>query len=250
MKAHLFTDADNTLWDTDKVFAAAQLDMLRQMERLTGHDAPQDDDRGLTFLRELDQRIAETHPDHLRYPPALLARGLSMVLQGQNVDEALALIAGPAVRPDEAFESAQARFLESIASLPPLRSGVREGLSALSKAGVPITIVTEERPERCRRFVSGHHLEHLIGEIASVRKTSAAYHDLKRAAGSARCFMVGDQIDRDIVSAESAGFATFYFPGGFAPYWNANLDVGNAKTIDRYDAIVPDILSETRRLSA
>lgn len=250
MKAHLFTDADNTLWDTDAVFAAAQLDMLRQIERLTGRDARQDDDRGLAFLRDLDQRIAATHPDHLRYPPALLAQGLAMVLRGHDVEEALALISGPEVRPAEVFESAQSRFLEAIQSLPPLRSGVREGLTAISKARVPVTIVTEEKSEKCRKFVSGHRLGHLIGEIVSVRKTSAAYLDLKRGAGPARCFMVGDQVDRDILAAAAAGFSTFYFPGGFAPYWNADLDIGEAKRIDRYDAIVPDIVAETRRLSA
>ncbi|MGY4473708.1 HAD family hydrolase [Bradyrhizobium sp. USDA 3364] len=249
MKAHLFTDADNTLWDTDRVFAAAQLDMLRQIERLTGRDAPQDEDQGLAFLRDLDQKIAATHPDHLRYPPALLAQGLSMVLQGRDVEEAVALISGRAeVRLNDHFETAQSRFLEAIQSLPALRTGVREGLIAISKAGVPVTIVTEEKAERCRRFVSGHGLEHLIGEVVSVRKTSQAYLDLKRGVGSARCFMVGDQVDRDILAAAAAGFSTFYFPGGFVPYWNADVDVGEAKRIDRYDAIVPDILAETRRL--
>ncbi|WP_076862049.1 HAD family hydrolase [Bradyrhizobium mercantei] len=247
MKAHLFTDADNTLWDTDRVFAAAQLDMLRQIERLTGRNAPQDEDQGLAFLRDLDQKIAATHPDHLRYPAALLAQGLSMVLQGRDVEETVALISGPEVRPDDLFESAQSRFLEAIQRLPALRTGVREGLIAISKAGVPVTIVTEEKTERCRRFVSGHGLEHLIGEVVSVRKTSQAYLDLKRGVGSARCFMVGDQVDRDILAAAAAGFSTFYFPGGFAPYWNADLDMGEAKRIDRYDAIVPDILAETRR---
>ncbi|MGY4629838.1 HAD family hydrolase [Bradyrhizobium sp. USDA 4486] len=249
MKSHLFTDADNTLWDTDSVFAAAQLGMLRQIERLTGRDAPQDDDRALAFLRDLDQKIAATHPDHLRYPPALLAQGLAMVLRGRAVEEALALIAGPEVGTDEVFETAQSRFLEAIQSLPPLRSGVREGLDAISKAGVPITIVTEEKAEKCRKFVAGHHLGNLIGEVVSVRKTPAAYLDLKLSTGSARCFMVGDQIDRDILAAAAAGFSTFYFPGGFAPYWNEDLEIGEAKTIDRYDAIVPDIVAETLRQS-
>ncbi|WP_370691908.1 MULTISPECIES: HAD hydrolase-like protein [Bradyrhizobium] len=28
-----------------------------------------------------------------------------------------------------------------------------------------------------------------------------------------RCFMVGDQFDRDVQSAMAAGFLAFYFPG-------------------------------------
>ncbi|TXG96740.1 MAG: HAD family hydrolase [Nevskiaceae bacterium] len=250
MEPHLFTDADNTLWDTDAVFAAAQLDMLRQVESVIGREAPPDEDRGLAYVRRLDQKIASRHPDHLRYPPALLARGLAIVLQGRNIEEALALISGPEVRPDQVFESAQSRFLEAVRSLPPLRKGVREGLLALSDAAVPVTIVTEEKAVSCRKFLAGHSLEHLIDDIVSVRKTSAAYVDLRRRVGSARCFMVGDQVDRDILAATAAGYSTFYFPGGFSPYWNADLDIGEALRVDRYDAIVPDILAERRRLSA
>jgi len=250
LNAHLFTDADNTLWDTDAVYAAAQLDMLRQIEQLTGRQAPQVEDQGLAFLRDLDQKIAAAHPDHLRYPPALLAQGLAMVLEGRDVEEALALIAGPEVRPDDVFASSQSRFLEAIQVLPPLRKGVPEGLAAIAEAGVPIIIVTEEKAERCRRFVSGHSLGHLIDDVVSVRKTTGAYLGLRQKVRMESCFMVGDQADKDVVAAAEAGFLTFYFPGGFMPYWNSDIDIGGAKRIDRYDDIVPDIIAETGRKSA
>ncbi|MCC8968910.1 HAD hydrolase-like protein [Bradyrhizobium sp. Cham227] len=232
------------------MFAAAQLDLLRQIERLTDREAPQAEDRGLAFLRDLDQKIAARHPDHLRYPPALLAQGLAMVLRGFDVEEALKLIFGSEARPDDVFAAAQSRFLDAIQSLPPLRTGVRDGLIAISKARVPITIVTEEKAERCRKSVSEHRLGHLIDDVVSVPKTTAAYLDLKRRARTGSCFMVGDQVDRDIVAAAAAGFSTFYFPGGFSPYWNADLDIGKAKRIDRYDAIVPDIIAVNGQMSA
>jgi putative hydrolase of the HAD superfamily len=244
LKAHLFTDADNTLWDTDKIFASAQLDMLRQIERLTGRAAPRDEDRGLAFLRDVDQKIATAHPDHLRYPPSLLAQGLAMVLEGRDVEEAVAQVTGPEVRWTCDFEPVQSRFLEAIRRLPPLRKGVREGLLAAFEASIPVTIVTEERAERCRRFVASHRLGSLISDVVSVRKTAAAYCDLRRNAGTNRCFMVGDQIDRDILAAEAAGFSTFYFPGGFTPHWNSGLGIGEARRIDRYDAMLPEILAE------
>jgi hypothetical protein len=44
---YLFTDADNTLWDTDTVYAEAQLALLRDLELLTGHSAPDAEDQGL-----------------------------------------------------------------------------------------------------------------------------------------------------------------------------------------------------------
>lgn len=244
MKARLFTDADNTLWDTDAVFAAAQLEMLREVEGLVGCNAPHQDDHGLAFLRDVDQKIAAAHPEHLRYPPSLLANGLAMVLQGSDVDTAVArLIAEPGVTTDESFERIQHRFRETIQTLPPLRPGVLEGLSAAAAANIPVTIVTEESREKCGRFVAAHHLQDLITGVISGRKTTAAFLALKND-DDARYFMVGDQADRDIIAAEAAGFRTFYFPGGFEPYWNANLGLGNALKIDRYDAVVPAILAD------
>jgi hypothetical protein len=58
LKAHLFTDADNMLWEMDTVFAAAQLGLLRQIEQLTGRDAPHNEDQGLTFPGNVDQKLA------------------------------------------------------------------------------------------------------------------------------------------------------------------------------------------------
>jgi putative hydrolase of the HAD superfamily len=242
---YLFTDADNTLWNTDAVFAAAQLDMLHEIERITGRNAPADEDRGLAFLRNLDQRIAAAHPDYLRYPPGLLAYGLALVLEGKEVEEAVARVTDPGIGLESGFEAAQARFLDSIRRLPPLREGVREGLIAISKADISITVVTEERVERCRQFLAGHRLESMITDVVSVRKTTEAYFDLRRNAATGRYFMVGDQMDRDILTASAAGYSTFYFPGGFAPYWASELDTSKTKRIDRYDAIVPDVLGET-----
>jgi putative hydrolase of the HAD superfamily len=131
-----------------------------------------------------------------------------------------------------------------------LRKGVREGLVAEYEAEMPVTIVTEEGAERCRKFMVGHRLEGLIAGVVSVRKTEAVYRDLKRSDATASCFMVGDQIDRDIVAAAAAGFSTFYFPGGFVPFWNAGSNIGEARQIDRYDTMVSEILADTGLASA
>jgi putative hydrolase of the HAD superfamily len=250
LKAHLFTDADNTLWDTDTVFAVAQLDLLGQIEQLTGRDIPHNEDQRLAFLRNVDQKIATAHPDHLRYPPALLAQGLAMVLEGRSIEEAVTQVTSPGGGPSRVFEPVQTRFLEAIKKLPPLRRGVREGLVTAYEAKMPVTIVTEESAERCRKFMVGHRLEGLIAGVISARKTSAVYRDLKRSVASASCFMVGDQIDKDIVAAAAAGFSTFYFPGGFVPFWNADSDIGDARRIDRYDTMVSEILTGSGRASA
>ncbi|WP_271554807.1 HAD family hydrolase [Bradyrhizobium sp. CCBAU 45394] len=242
-RAHLFTDADNTLWDTDAVFAAAQLEMLREMERRTGHNAPDDENRGLAFLRTVDQRIAAVHPDHLRYPPGLLAQGLALVLAGKDIAEVVEHVTRPGAKIAGEFEQVQAQFLELVKRIPPLREGVRAGLQTISAAHVPITIVTEERPERCRSLLAEHGLDSLITEVISVRKSVEVYLDLKRKAGCERCFMVGDQLDRDVQAAAAAGFLAFYYPGGFEPYWVTGIDTSSARRIARFDEIVAEVVA-------
>jgi hypothetical protein len=102
-----------------------------------------------------DQRIATAHPDHLRYPPALLAQGLALVLGGAGVEEAVARVTAPDIGSTDVFEPAQSRFLDAIRRLPPLWRGVREGLLAVTQARIPVTIIPEERAERCRKFAAG-----------------------------------------------------------------------------------------------
>ncbi|OSI72289.1 hypothetical protein BSZ21_07345 [Bradyrhizobium canariense] len=242
-RAHLFTDADNTLWDTDAVFAAAQLEMLRDMERRTGHNAPDDEDRGLAFLRIIDQRIAAVHPDHLRYPPALLAQGLALVLAGKDIAEVVEHVTRPDTKIAGGFAQVQGQFLESLKRIPPLREGVRAGLKAVSAVHVPITIVTEERPERCQSLLAEHGLDSLVTEVISVRKSVEVYLELKRKAGCERCFMVGDQLDRDVQSAAVAGFLAFYFPGGFQPYWVTEMHASSIRRIARFDEIVAEVVA-------
>ena len=78
----VFVDANNTLWDTDRVFANTQLRLLHDVEESLGLTWP-DEDR-LEFVRAADQELATLHHDGLRYPPALLVRALSLALDGMD----------------------------------------------------------------------------------------------------------------------------------------------------------------------
>jgi len=66
----VFIDADNTLWDTDGVFADAQLALLKELEDHLGVQFPEPD--RLAFVRAIDQGLAERHHEGLRYPPRFL----------------------------------------------------------------------------------------------------------------------------------------------------------------------------------
>jgi len=237
---HLFTDADNTLWDTNSVFACAQLSLLRDVEKLTGKLAPPDNDGGLSFLRRLDQEIANSHADHLRYPPAILARGLQLALSGRGAVEAAKVAMEAESHPSlSEYADIVRRYLEALTLTPPLRDHVREGLRLIANAGIPITVVSEERRERCLRLLQHHSLDGFILDVVSVSKSAAAFRTLKAAALANRVVMVGDQLDRDIRAASEAGFETFYFPGGFQPYWLESFEAANTHLISRYDEIVP-----------
>lgn len=235
---HLFTDADNTLWDTNAVFAEAQLTMLRDIEQATGRCAPEDEDRGLAFLRRVDQRIAATHPERLHYPPVLLAYGLELALEGEDPERAATRDMELTSSPPTNFADITQRFVEQLMQVPRLREGVREGLTAVAAAGVPITVVTEERLERCWQLVEAHSLVPLVGNVASIRKTKAAFCNLKHAVNADRVIMVGDQLDRDILAAAAAGFQTFYFPSDFKPYWNDQISACKTQEILRYNEII------------
>lgn len=238
MQRHLFTDADNTLWDTNAVFIEAQLGLLRAVENVTGLMAPDVEDQGLAFLRGVDQRIAAAHPDRLGYPPHILAQALAFALSGSSVAHAAVRAVGKSSsNPD--FDKAVARYIEMLRERPVLRRGVHEGLEAIATAGVPVTVVTEEKFDRCRALIEAHDLVHLILGVVSIRKTPDAYVDLRRPLGGTRVFMVGDQLDRDIAAAALAGFETVYFPSAFRPFWNTDADASPDHEITRFDEIIP-----------
>src|SRR4051812_16980882 len=85
------TDADNTLWDTDRVYIDAQLWLLEQVENQV-HAQVLEEDR-LGYVRAIDQLLAKQHHAGLRYPSILLVMALGSALSGaprrKAVDDAL-----------------------------------------------------------------------------------------------------------------------------------------------------------------
>jgi putative hydrolase of the HAD superfamily len=242
----LFTDADNTLWDTDAVFAAAQLDLLSGVERLIGIIGPTDD--RLAFVRQIDQSIAERHHAGLRYPPRFLARALALALKGATPQMAARRVwtmsdADQVLSNDDAARL-EATFISSVQELPQLRPGVRGGLLALREAGSIIFVITEGGQDRVLRTARAHGLEAFLDRIIEAPKRRQIYSRVLRLLrGPVSGFMVGDQLDRDIGPAKEAGLKTIYFPGGFRPRWAADQhSVQPDFCIERFD-IVPKIVA-------
>jgi putative hydrolase of the HAD superfamily len=122
----IYTDADNTLWDTDAVFAQAQLALLDAAEQVTGRQARAAE--RLAFVRQFDQAIAARHHQRLRYPPALLVRALSDGIKGSAPDDAAQRTLAKGAIATEVEAEGLRVYAETLSSVPPLLAGVQSGL--------------------------------------------------------------------------------------------------------------------------
>jgi putative hydrolase of the HAD superfamily len=223
----ILTDADNTLWDTDAVYARAQERLLRSVETQMGITSPSSD--RLAFVRDIDQDIAAIHHGRLRYPASLLARALSLRLLGIAARDASRIVCrshDQREMPQGQAAKLEEQFYADLKTLAPLRIGLRDGLSGLGGLDLRPLIVTEGHKKRCEDLLSVYGLEDFFEGIVEAPKHSSLFSRLLRLHGGYdRGFMVGDQLDRDIAPAKEAGFTTLYFPSGFVPKWTPEIEL-------------------------
>lgn len=251
-RATVFVDADNTLWDTDAVFAESQLALLEAVEAGVGRRTAAAD--RLAFLRAIDQALAERHHARLRYPPRLLVRATELALGGIDGDSAAraAWRGGQTYRlSDDQAGDIERRFFENLAHAPEIRPGVLIGLSALEQAGCLLLIVTEGAKAKVERNAERVGVAQFFERIIEGPKAPELYRRVLSFTGApARAFMVGDQLDRDITPAKTAGLGTIFFPGGFQPRWTPAVEqVRPDYTIASFDE-VPDIVLGQHRATA
>jgi len=248
----LLTDADNTLWDTDRVFAASQLALLKRLEETQGVFCSEPD--RLQYVRRIDQALAAHHEGNLRYPIALLIDALRHALVGMTSSEAVAraLERGPQI--DDTGDNATASwFISDVASRTPiLRDGVRLGLAELAIRPVRLVVVTESSESRCREVLDHHGIAQYFANIVSARKNPTLYAELARqhARSDSPRMMVGDQLDRDVAWSKQAGYVAVHFPGGFNPFWlQAEKDLPDyvVRNFNELPPIVDDVLRRERR---
>ncbi len=249
--ATVFVDADNTLWDTDGVFAAAQLNLLGAIEDVTGRTCSEID--RLAFVRLTDQGLAERHHLGLRYPPRLLVSALAAVLHGEDSELAVGRALNGSgvvyVGQEEVTPIIEAYFL-NIGMLPSLRPGVKVGLLALRDAGCTILIVTESAQAKVSRTAEHLGLNIFVSRIIEGVKRPDLYRRVLRLTKMPdQAFMIGDQLDRDIWPAKAAGLTTIYFPGGFRPRWTMKMDSVQPDYVVGSFAEVPTIVLNSRSKS-
>ena len=207
-------DADNTLWDTDRLFAEAQTAMLNNICSYMGI-APKLDNT-LKFVREIDQSIAASHPAGLKYPPELLASRLI---------KAVLKISG---RSEKSLKNKRilmkklaVAYLSKIREVPKLRTGVQEGLRNLRKLRARAVVCSEGVNESLLRNLNELGVLGYIEKVVVTPKSPEVFKSLADKFNPNRKLQlcVGDQLDRDIRNAKRAGYKTVYFPGNFRPNW-------------------------------
>lgn len=239
----VFIDADNTLWDTDGVFAEAQLSLLAAVEKTTGLAGPVED--RLEFVRTFDQQLAQQHHLGLRYPPRLLVDALALGLQGMPYGEAVrqAWTRGDASGVDRSVVAQiESDFIRDVSKQPALLAGVAEGLRELTSIGAVSVVFTEGSRKRILRSVESHKLNDFIDRIFEAPKTARMFERVRNLAREGQpIYVIGDQLSRDIQPAKDAGIPTIFIPGRFQPRWEALSKTTadyNVSTFDRAASLI------------
>ena len=228
-----FTDADNTLWDTDTIFRSAQLGLLLDVEVMVSKKCT-DIDR-LAYVRRIDQGIAGKHHQGLRYPSELLAQAVAYALRNDNVNAAISHgLTGGSILSSSDLTKIISQYKSNLESNPELRAGVHYGLSYLYEGGIPVTLVTEGQKDRISRLLVHHSLEMYVTSIVEATKTKELFSRLSKLYPKRECWMIGDQVDRDIEPARLAGMKAIYFPGGFLPSLSKPVD-SSVPQVSSYD---------------
>ncbi|RJP25076.1 MAG: HAD family hydrolase [Candidatus Abyssobacteria bacterium SURF_5] len=243
-------DADNTLWDTDLVYAKSQLILLSEIEKHLKVTAPSDDK--LSFLRRMDQNLARLHNYNLEYPARLLINALALALTGHSplVSVREAVRTGTDVLGRDFINEMEMLFIKKLKSeIPPLRIGVRQGVKKLHQRGGLLVILTEGNRDKCKLLLNKYELSNYIHKILVARKEVRIYQEILAEfdVASQSNYMVGDQLDRDIAPAKEAGFYTIYFAGGFQPFWMpAVRDICPHFTISSFEELPHLILANNQ----
>jgi putative hydrolase of the HAD superfamily len=234
----ILADADNTLWDTDSVFADAQLGMLANVDQQFPGTARPDP---LEHVRAYDQALAQIDRRHLRYPPVLLVRALELGNLGH--DPVTAARMAIAQRPSRELASTQegilAGYFDALARTPALLPGVMDGLELAREAGLDVWILTEGAADRQRTRAQVLGIADLVRGVSEAAKIQDQFDRQRRRFAPSPLVVIGDQPDRDILPAQAAGCIGVLVPSRFRPAWIASSAWSAADHVsERFDLAV------------
>lgn len=229
----LIFDADNTLWDTNAVFGAAQAAMLETFEGMSMlSNARSRIEELRTIDRALIQRLGRYEYDFKILAIALAYHygyGLSPTAASEHAVEKGEEELDSSVRP--VIENAYKVYVSALKQIPPLLPGVIDVLAHIRayrtmNSSIATIIFSEGDPGRLKGIMEAHSIcqDGYFDEIIVEPKTT---HAFQRAGNAGRKYLslskeshmltvvIGDSIRRDIRYANEAGFTTVYIPGAF-----------------------------------
>ncbi len=235
MNAVVIFDADNTLWDTDGVFRAAQLALL---STLADTGLLRDPMEHLCTLRCIDQALVR-QLGQAEYDFRVLAAALTLwCTQSLSVDAAVnAVLSGLPMNPEllpliDMAHQALETGLHQIPRMFPDTEAVLTALRASStKDNTVVTIMlTEGKTQRLERILEAHQIRrrNLFDAIIIAPKCLTTFAEAKQigleqlarqgAETSMQLIMIGDSLQRDIMFGNQVGCTTVYKPAVFKGY--------------------------------
>jgi putative hydrolase of the HAD superfamily len=231
MAAVIIFDADNTVWDTDTVFRAAQLAMLTTLGEAGYVPDPESQ---VEMLRVLDRELVE-QLGVAEYDFRLLAGAIARFYALQlSATEAVGLSLTDEADSDPTLAnligSAHSAFEVELTQIPPLYPHTELLLAEIQKAidtGLQMATVlySEGNETRLERILSAHKFREraFFTEIILEPKSTEGFLRAQ-ALGRARLgqgidhvdtLVIGDSLRRDIAPANRIGCITVYKPSKF-----------------------------------
>jgi putative hydrolase of the HAD superfamily len=228
----LIFDADNTLWDTNAVFHAAQIAMLEAFGNagiLTNPRHRVEELRAIdrALVQRLDcheydfRLLATTAAYHYRYALNLATAVECAVEHSEDgMHASIRLV----------IQSACKAYMKALGQIPPLLPEVHETLTTLCacrtiQASIATVIFSEGNHARLEQIIAAYNIrgQGYFDEIVIGPKTAHTFKQAEATGlkylpatsdGDVVTVVIGDSLERDIRHAKAAGFTTIYIPGG------------------------------------
>jgi putative hydrolase of the HAD superfamily len=222
----MIVDGDNTLWDTNSVFADAQVNILKCLRRSDSTFNLQD---GFRKLRQIDDVLIKQYGRH-EYDFSVLVLALYHFFKGEEEEAAvrMACRAFETRTPSEGMDIAVKcgkQFKKDLRKFPALFKDSKKTLQTLKKRGAVLILSSEGDKERISRILNHYLMKRLFDHIMDGAKSVEQLKEAKNvgtiilknrhSTAAPKTVVVGDLLDRDILFGNKIGAITIYRPGGY-----------------------------------
>lgn len=228
MSGIIIFDGDNTLWDSNKVFKNAQLNLLYSLKKAGLRIRP---NKELGGLREIDDLLVKYIQEY-EYDFRILAQSLFLIFSGIERDKenairtAISMVKNGSI--SKASLDAYKIFIKEKGEVPPLFNSVKSTLNKVKTTGNYILMLKSEgEQKRIAKILNSTSLRNLFDKVIIDKKNKKTYERAKSIGISIwkkklgkmgitpLIIVVGDILSRDIYFGNEVNAITIYKPGGY-----------------------------------